>query len=1465
MAVGISSGHSAEYLYGQVAGGRESYYLDAAIEGEPPGRWSGGGAAKFGLTGEVAPEDMEALYGKFLDPRDPRWQDLATRAEAAHLGQRPGKYRTPDVILAEAVAKKYGIDASRVTAMYRDAYDGHAGWEKVLRDALVDATGALPEDIAPLIRDARKGAKAVMFHDVTFSPVKSVTVLHTAYARMELDAQRDGDEVAAAEWAAKRRVVEEAVWEGNQAMLRHMNDVGGYTRIGRNGTRHVDAPDWTVASFFQHTSRDLDPQLHIHNAILNRVVCDDGEARSIDGNLLYNNKHGAGTIGERVMEEALSRKLGVRWKMRADGVAREVVGVDQQVMDMFSTRTTKITKKLAEKIALFREKVGREPTRLEMDRLRRQSTLSTRRAKSHDGETKEEQLDRWAEKLHTSMVGGLHRVAHTVGGVPGEAFVQVAEEWSPSGVIAEAVAACQAKRPAFGRSELIRQVLLALPDHLGGLESDEVTRLAEKLADQALADDSLVVQVTGRQVTADVPDELKLANGRSSYASPAGARYATRDHVVAEQALRRAAVQRGAHALPVPAVEDWLECDPVGQMLGPDQAAAVKGLLTSGARLSVLSAPAGTGKSFTVGAVAKALSDLDGGRVFGLATSQIATEVLADDGVTAMNTARWLLVQDRLAAGTASLDDMRWALNDNDIVVVDEASMVDTPDLDRIREYVEHRRARLLLAGDPRQLASVGAGGAMEMVVDGCAEVHTLSEVRRFQSEWESRASLRLREGDVTVLDEYDRRGRILDCGTLDAATNSAARAYLGDTLSGLRSLVVCQSNEAAAAASATIRDHLVGLGQVAADGVALGRDAGNLAGVGDLVMARRNDWSRGVVNRRRYRVAEVRADGSMVVTPEGATEVRVLSAEYVQEHLVLGYAGTVHAAQGVTVDTCHAVSDGSLSLEGQYVAMTRGKQGNTMHVATFAEDQDAPTGLTHEQGRRAAGAVLADAFERDAEEQRAALSQNLSDHERVTSMHTIQAQREEAIRMVGRTRVRTWLDELAADGVISEVERASFAADQGTEQLARQLRAVEQAGHDPQAALRDALAGGTLDGARSMAQVAHHRISTAFKEVGLTPVPGAAESIPEDLPQQWRDHLGELAERAEDRRRELGTQAAQEQPQWAVETLGPVPDDLMERMEWEHRASQVAAYREAANHDDPVAVLPPSPGISATEKRAAWHEAWRAAGRPEAGQEEQDLSDGALRVRVKAWQREQEWAPQYVDAEMRATGQQAAAHRQDAALLKAQAEAAADRVERDRLLAEAEEKEAMAGMLAEVEQDLELAADARATWFLETAATREAAERAEAELASRGRDVGGEEDRVTADEWLAAHAEAMAAEDPHRPVMEADLVDEEKAAGVDLVDEVSADERTADVAEVDEVAMPRGVPSQVETAAAVAAARLALVEVADRRSAEAAHAEAEAARQSTAAQQAREAAWRAEHAQQAESRSASRESDMAL
>jgi conjugative relaxase-like TrwC/TraI family protein len=1469
VAMSISSGHSAQYLTGQVAQGRESYYLDATTAGEPPGRWSGKGAEAFGLVGEVDHEVMHALYGEFADPRDPKFHDPATRAQAARLGSAPGRYKSAEEILADKIAAES---------------DG----------GLVEL---LPERIEQLRLEAeRQERQPVAFLDATFSPPKSVTVAHTAFSRMELDAEKAGHLSAAAQWRHRRLVVEEAVWAGNQAMLENLSARAGYSRTGRHGAgagRWVDAHDWTVASFFQSTSRDLDPQLHIHNAILNRVVCDDGKVRTLDSKAVYAMKQGAGTIGDRTMEAYLSARLGVQWVMRADGHGREIEGVDQQAMDLFSERSAKISRKLSGLLEEFREHFDREPTALELDRLRRQSSMATRRAKTHSGENKEQMLDRWDEELRGEVAGGLARVARTLstgqGAVPatagqadsstdrptaeagqsgvatdgqsvaassdlsggqvdrsalrevgqsgsatagqaenaqvdgvvsgdsgatltatpgtvegvelgtaaaddlddeGEldlaqlgaiaaesaaaaaaqpvdrpatgrpvALAEIEEHlartgprqtWSPIGVIAEAVAQCQLKRAAFSRSELVRQILLALPDNL---QTVRLSDIAETLADQALADPEAVVRVTGAQPTQTVPKELQLASGGSAYAAPGGLRYATRGHVVAEQALRRAGVERGRAAANLSQVDRWLKTSTAGGSLGPDQAAAVRGLMTSGAALSVLVGPAGTGKSHTVGALSEGWARLTGGRVYGLATSQIATEVLAQDGVTARNISQWLAAQARLERnGQARPADRQLKLTAADVVVVDEASMVDTVALEQIRAHVDQAGARLILTGDPRQLAAVGAGGAMEMLADGVADTHTLAEVRRFNQEWERAASLRLRDGDQDVIHEYDRRGRIFDSSTRENAGTTAARAYLGDTLAGYASLVIVPSNAEAASISAHIREQLVDMGRVGQRSLILGMD-GNECGVGDLVQARHNDWSLGIINRRRYVVQEIHEDGGLLVRVEGSTDTRALSAQYVEQHLTLGYASTAHSAQGVTVDTSHAVVTPGLGNEGLYVALTRGRQANTAYVVTRSEVADEPTGQTHEREPQSATAVIADMLERETELEKAALVQRAEDLRRAGSMHTIHAQYEEAMRFVNRIRTDGWLDTLAAEGELTEDERLALASDQATDQLSRQLRVIELAGQAPAAVLREAIAEQRLDNAKSIAQVIQYRIDQRHGHHLRPTAEQLGDVPPVDIPEHWQQHLTELGEAAANRRRQLGSDAAIDPPDWAIEALGAVPSDPVARAEWEHRASLVAAYREASPSDEVGGILGPAPGTSTPEKRAAWYSAWTALGRPEASEEESALSEGALRVRVKAWIREQRWAPPSVNAEMRATGQNAARYEQEAAILRAQASAATDETERQRLVDEADGRASLAATMREVEADLAEIADQRAAWIVETAATRDAADRARVELATRGRDIGGEDDRITTEEWLAAHDEAIRAEDEHREI----------------------------------------------------------------------------------------------------------------
>jgi ATP-dependent exoDNAse (exonuclease V) alpha subunit len=293
-------------------------------------------------------------------------------------------------------------------------------------------------------------------------------------------------------------------------------------------------------------------------------------------------------------------------------------------------------------------------------------------------------------------------------------------------------------------------------------------------------------------------------------------------------------------------------------------------------------------------------------------------------------------------------------LRPGDLVVLDESSMANTPAIAAIRQHVRDAGANTLLTGDHRQLGAVGAGGAMSMVEATGISYH-LTEPRRFTHDWEAAASLRLREGDLSALVEYRAHGRIVDGGTFDDTASAALRGYLADYLTGVDTRLLVDTNEQAATVSARVRAELVALGKVAEDGVVLGHD-GTTAGVGDLVEARRLAWDlagydgnvRGPITRERYRVLEVRADGSLRV--DAGTHQLTLPPEYVAADLSSGHATTVHAVEGATVDTTHSIATAATRREAQYVELTRGRDRNTAYVQTIANASDVRPGQAIER-----------------------------------------------------------------------------------------------------------------------------------------------------------------------------------------------------------------------------------------------------------------------------------------------------------------------------------------------------------------------------------------------------------------------------------------------------------------------------------------------------------------------------------
>jgi len=1195
------------YTDGDGGSGMESYYLDAVTEGEPPGRWRGRAAELLGLSGVVTAEAMETLYEDFVNP-----------VTGEQLGNRPAARAKAKELVAAALAAEPDATAERRAQIRAEVTAG-------LRTNVIG-------------------------WDLTFAVPKSVTILHTAASRGMIAAARDGDGELEAAHRWVREQIDAAIERANAAGLAQVEALTTARAGGGAGAalRWEQAQAVLFASFYQHTSRSIEPHLHVHNVALNRVLCGDGKWRAIDGQDLLAQRYAFSAVADRVLMEQIAA-LGYDIRARPDGAGMEASLIDEPTIDLFSTRHQQTAAAAAGLVDAFVDRYGREPTGQELSALKSQGQRTSRADKDHSDQTADELNDTWFEQLIQTTGRSLNSVADaSLGAVldrlpahlrdaltadqvtrlriaadqasaalpsaapgtrthqtdradradrvgQGEAADLVAGPqglWSPQQVIEQAVAGCAARSATWGRANLLLEIERTLP--VLGIDPGDVADLLDRLTDRALQW-SGVVQITHPTPTTRATDGAPAAQAGPLYAPRSATLYAAADTLVAEAALRGAAVERGRFALPRDQVAAWL--DEHTPTIGADQRAAVEGLASSDAALAVLVGPAGTGKSFAAGALATAWHDLTGGqgRVLGVAVSQVATDVLRDDGIPlSRNIARWLATQDRLDAGTGDQTDHAFTLRPTDVVLIDEASMVGTSDFEAIRARVDAAGARMVVTGDPRQLGPVEAGGAMGLL-DGHAETFTLTEVRRFTHNWERAASLAIRDGATDALAEYDRHARLLEHATAEDAAHAAARAAVADRVAGRSVVVVTATNDQAAAVAARVRDQLVDLGLVAPDGgVLLGRD-GNTATVGDVITCRRNDYNLGVTNRVQYRVlagpgtptattttaAAPGAEGaSDRVVPDGCLLVEtvavpgrdqparqvLLPAEYVAADVQLGYASTVHSAQGLTVDTAHLVAGGGSGLDAAtlYVGMTRGRERNTAHVALATpakpsapaattggggevrlEDDSVASsarsvleagldnagpgaGLRHLPGAGTAATVAA---ERDAAVQ--------------ASMATLTARIEAETRVACRARLDAHLDDAVHDGHLDETVRAVFGADRSTEHLSRLLRVMEQDGHDPRQVLLDALTRGkSLTDATSPAQVLSHRITHGRPDHTLVagPAPAAGTAIPAGIPEPVAARLADLHARATARTETLGRATAEQAPEWAVQALGPVP-----------------------------------------------------------------------------------------------------------------------------------------------------------------------------------------------------------------------------------------------------------------------------------------------------------------------------------
>ncbi|WP_433531225.1 MobF family relaxase [Micromonospora sp. CA-263727] len=1256
----ISPGDGYRYVMEQVAAGRHDlrplgdsgptpYYINHTARGESPGWWAGNGAAVLGVSGWVTEQQMRYLIGQGRHP-----------TTGFRLGQKWRIY-TPmtDEYRNEAVRRALAHLPDDATVEQRDSV-----WQRIMN---------APE------------RRAVSAYDVTVSPVKSVSLLWAF-----------GDDTVKQDVVAAHHA-------GVRALLDHLQRHGAFTRAGAAGVRQLDTAGLAALVFDHRMSRERDPQLHSHIVVSAKVETVDGNGNpqwlALDGRAFYRATVGARIAYERALELELHQRRGVTFAARDDSGIREIAGFSEASLRHYGKRRGTITEEMDRRV----DRTGpaaRSPA-AQWRRRAQDATLRTRRPAT-GAESTDQAVQRWHAEDRTArldtpaqvrriLTGDVHdptadaarRVLRRArqlypAGVDEETLRTAANQLGIAGpdrdrvidtavradvrlALARAVHTLGSERAVFGREHLelaIGRVLDITPG---------TSPMADWQRVQTLAGEAIAKNLGGLRVLTPPalvqwgPTLLRESDQHSEYTRHRDLLMTTHAVLAAEKEVITYAGRRGAR----PAPDTAIDAATTTFRLSPEKADALRFLVGDDRRATGVVGPAGTGKTYLQRAVVAAAQHT-GVPVLGLTVGQSAAQLLADatrqpDGtiLRTENIARWLHSHDRPPPGTRAAD---WRFAPGQWVIIDEASQVSSHDLARLVTQLDAVGGRLILVGDPAQISAVGPGGLFRYLDSLGATTH-LTQVHRFADMWEGAASLRLRTGDLTVLHEYDRRGR-LHGGHRTLLIGQMLDRWAADMATGHPSMMLVETGDEAADIARRARHILLRAGLVRTGPAVRLRD-GNHASVGDVIVTLRNDRRIGaggafVANRDRWRVQAVTRAGRLQVTNLRTDASTVLPAAYVARHVQLAYALTVDSVQGQTVHTARALVDDSTSLARLYVMLTRGHTLNEAYVVT----DDHPREGTPPQPPTARVAVLADIMRR-ATPDRSATETEHQLWADVDALHTwapiyddlaARARIPHYLTIVQRIAGRPLADRLAGDLALPA--------------LITRLATLEAAGHDPADVLRRTIRHRELTTADDVAAVLSWRIDRLLTRAVADPVtatsPAQAATYTSRLPTTGGD-VGDALRRVAaicDRRIEaLAEIAATEQPAWA-RALGDVPTDPAGRDQWLGRAEIVVAYRDRYQlaSDHPIGA---EPATSDIHRWNAWHRARVAVGAATLAGRLTTADTATLHHLIDAQRAADAAAPTYVANQLRAAHRDltAAEHRHhDLTLLAAAVDAAGHR-----------------------------------------------------------------------------------------------------------------------------------------------------------------------------------------------------------
>ena len=605
--------------------------------------------------------------------------------------------------------------------------------------------------------------------DLTFSAPKSVSVL--------------------AEVAGDRRLIE-AHEKAVQTALSMVEEHLAVTRIREDGSiRRENTENLVIASFRHGTSRDVDPQLHSHNVILNMTQDAEGKWRSLEPRAFYQLEKSLGAIYRQELAEG-AKPLGYEITWGKDSTF-EIAGIDKSVLDAFSQRSVAIEARLAE----------RGKTRKDASAAEKQiAALDTRQKKQ--------------KVSHSELIHEWRRIADELGWNEA-ARKQITAE---AGQRAKQNELEKANNPgaAFEREmeadKALNQAIATLSERQSVFSTIALHEAAGKFANGRIAHDDITNAINRAEKLADLESREYIDRRGASFKG-----YASRLSI--ENEAQMLALENNARSQAKPMLLPFeagaaianaeIKSGINGHEWNDEQRHATAQILTSRNRINVLQGSAGTAKTSTVLATIANEANEKGIKVTALAPTASAAQVLGE----ALGTNADTLARHLISSGASNENDKLW--------IVDEASLISTKNMAQLFEQAEKYKARVLLVGDAAQLGSIEAGAAFNQLQENGIETAKLTNILRQTNEQAKEAVMASLEGDAKkALEAIDKGGgKIIECATREERFAQMANDYVSlDVNQMKRTLIIEPSREGRNELTKQIRERLAESGILSGD-----------------------------------------------------------------------------------------------------------------------------------------------------------------------------------------------------------------------------------------------------------------------------------------------------------------------------------------------------------------------------------------------------------------------------------------------------------------------------------------------------------------------------------------------------------------------------------------------------------------------------------------------------------------------